>query len=171
MQINKKACQRFWREYLSRIPSSHPQQAATPDAFAFGGGGAIADALADLVLAGKKKATTSLAVEFTSLGEPLPEAGSVSIILRGDLAPVAIIERIEVETLPFGEVGAAYAAIEGEGDGSLAYWRNAHREYFGGVCARLGGYFDDRTPVICQVFRLVWPNDKVIVGSIESLVR
>jgi uncharacterized protein YhfF len=158
MQIDSKACERFWQEYLTHLPSDHAHQSSTPDAFAFGGGGAIADELANLVLSGTKKATTSLAVEFSSLNEPLPEIGSVSIILGGDLTPVAIIERVEVTTLPFQDVGEAYAAIEGEGDGSLAYWREAHREYFAGVCERLGGDFDASTPVICQVFRLVWPR-------------
>ena len=158
MQIDPEARKRFWQEYLAHLVSDHRHRDATPDAFAFGGAGAIADELADLVLSGTKQATTSLAVEFTSLGEALPEVGSASIILGGDLTPVAIIERIDVKTLPFDEVGEAYAAIEGEGDGSLAYWRKAHLEYFAGVCERLGAHFDERTPVICQVFRLVWPR-------------
>jgi len=157
MQPDRIACDRLWLEYLSHLPADHPHRAATPDAFAFGGGGAIADELVDLVLCGTKKATTSLPVEFTSLGESLPEVGSVSIILRASAAPVAIIERIEVKTIPFGEVDDAYAATEGEGDGSLAHWQRAHREYFESVCDRLGGLFDERTPVICQIFRVVWP--------------
>jgi uncharacterized protein YhfF len=157
----------FWRRYLDGLPSGHPHRRVTPDAFAFGGGGAVADELADLVLAGRKRATTSLAVEFTSLGEPLPGVGSLSIILRGDLAPVAIIERTEVRTLPFAAVSAAYAAVEGEGDGSLDYWRAAHREYFTVVCARLGGEFHEGTPVICQAFRVVWPRAAAKGGQEE----
>ena len=150
----------FWRRYLDGLPSDHSHRRVIPDVFAFGGGGAVADELADLVLGGRKRATTSLAIEFTSLGEPLPEIGSLSIVLRRDLAPVAIIERTEVRTLPFAAVTAEYAAVEGEGDGSLDYWRAAHREYFAWVCARLGGEFHDLTPVICQVFRVVWPRRK-----------
>jgi uncharacterized protein YhfF len=156
MKPDRIACDRLWLEYLSHVPADHPHRAATPDAFAFGGGD-IADELADLVLRGTKKATTSLPIEFTSLGEPLPEVGSVSIVLRASGAPFAIIERTEVKTIPFDEVDAAYAATEGEGDGSLAHWQRAHREYFESVRERLGGLFDERTPVICQVFRVVWP--------------
>jgi uncharacterized protein YhfF len=55
-------------------------------------------------------------------------------------------------------VTAEYASVEGEGDGSLDYWRAAHREYFTAVCARLGGEFNDGMPVICQVFHVVWPR-------------
>jgi uncharacterized protein YhfF len=156
-----RACNAFWIEYLARLAQDHPHRAANPDAFGFGDTPELANDLAELVLGGRKRATTSLAIEFTALNDPLPKAGDVSIVLRGDLEPVAIIERTEVKTVPFGTVDAAFAAIEGEGDGSLAYWRAAHIEYFTGVCARLGGRFDDATPVLCQTFTVVWPREAV----------
>jgi uncharacterized protein YhfF len=147
----------FWNEYLRALPPAHAHRAVMPDAFAFGDSVELADELAALVFAGKKCATASLAVEFTSLNERLPCAGDVSIILRGDGSPVAIIERTLVETVPFESVSAAFAATEGEGDGTLVYWREVHADYFGRVCERLGGVFSASTPVICQVFRVVWP--------------
>lgn len=155
------ACNAFWIEYLARLTFDHQHRTSKPDAFAFGDTVEMANALASLVLRGRKRATTSLAIEFTALNEPLPKAGDVSIVLRGDLEPVAIIERIDVQRIRFGAVDAAFAAIEGEGDGSLAYWRAAHIEYFTGVCARLGGSFDDQTPVLCQTFAVVWPREAV----------
>jgi len=93
------------------LPSGHPHHALTPDAFSFGGGGAIADELAARVHGGTKRATTSLGVEFTELDEPLPVVGSVSIVLTVGLDPVAIIERVDVKTIPFADVGAEYAAM------------------------------------------------------------
>jgi uncharacterized protein YhfF len=158
MAFDTDACNVFWAEYLSHLPLHHAHRASKPDAFAFGGGGELADELALLVLDGKKRATTSLAIEFTSLNEPLPIVGAMSIILRGDLKPVAIIERRLVSVIPFESVDENYAAIEGEGDGSLSYWRESHIDYFTNVCARLGGRFDAKTPVICQVFELRWPT-------------
>ena len=149
-------CRAYWQRYIATLPATHPHHAAQPDAFAFGGGGALADELAALVLSGRKCATTSLAVEYTRLGEALPRAGDISIILDGDARPVAIIERTSVEIRPFDTVTLDYARIEGEGDGSLEYWRAAHVEYFGDVCASLGDAFSTSTSVICQVFRLAW---------------
>ena len=98
----------------------------------------------------------SLPIEFTSLGIPLPAAGDVSIVLLSDGIPAAIIELVEVQHIPFQAVDAGFVADEGEGDGSLAWWRTAHRRYFDRVCARAGAQFDEMTPVICQRFRLVW---------------
>lgn len=156
MDIDQNACKAAWREYLNGLAPDHVHRRAKPDAFGFGGEPALADELAALVVSGAKRATTSLPVEFTSLNEALPKAGDLSIIVRGDGAPVAIIERTLVTTLPFRDVDQEYAAIEGEGDGSLSYWREAHSEYFRGVCDRLGGTFDEDTPVLCQRFRVVW---------------
>ncbi|MFZ1907793.1 MAG: ASCH domain-containing protein [Burkholderiales bacterium] len=80
----------------------------------------------------------------------------VRIVLRADGAPVAIIELTEARLVPFRTVDAQYAADEGEGDGTLAWWQAAHREYFRRVSAKLGREFDEDTPVICQRFRVVW---------------
>lgn len=156
MHIDSAASEAFWRAYVEQLPVDHHHRVAKPDAFGFGGEPRLADELARLVLAGSKRATTSLAIEFTALNEPLPRVGDVSIIVQGDGVPVAVIERTHVTTVPFDEVDADYAAVEGEGDRSLAYWREAHADYFRGVCTRLGGTFDDRTPVLCQVFRVIW---------------
>ena len=151
----------FWNRYLDSLPAGHPHRRATPDVFSFGDSAALADELAALVLSGRKRATTSLPVEYTSEGQPLPEAGNASIVTRSNAAPAAIIEFVEVRLVPFQDVDAAYAAIEGEGDGSLAHWQAAHRAYFRRVCDRLGGRFEETTPVLCQQFRVVWPRKPV----------
>jgi uncharacterized protein YhfF len=156
-RADAEACGAFWKHYLSHLPPGHPHHAAKPDAFAFGGAGALGQELAELVLSNQKRATTSLPIEFTSLNEALPTVGSVSIILDGALKPVAIIERTSVQFVSFEAVDAEYAAIEGEGDGSLAYWREGHIGYFNEVCSRLGSHFNHQTPVVCQTFRRVWP--------------
>jgi uncharacterized protein YhfF len=158
MPIDRDKCKAYWTEFVQSLSAQDPRRNARPDAFGFGGEGKIADELAALVLAGKKRATASLPVEYTSLGEPLPKAGDLSIILDGTGVPVGIIERTSVDLMPFQEIDEEFAAYEGEGDGSLQYWREAHTWYFIGVCQRLGGRFEEEMPVLCQRFRLVWPR-------------
>jgi uncharacterized protein YhfF len=156
MQLNTTACKSIWLEYLRGLSPSHAHHQIEPDTFAFGDSKKLADELAQLVLAGKKTATASLAVEFTSVNESLPKTGDVSIVLCGNGNPVAIIECTDLKTVPFQSVDAAFAAMEGEGDKSLTYWREVHAEYFTRVCNRLGGSFTATTPVLCQTFRLLW---------------
>lgn len=65
MFIDQQACDAFWREYLAHLPDQ-PRHRARPDAFGFGDEPVLADELGELVLSGRKRATTSLPVEFTS---------------------------------------------------------------------------------------------------------
>ena len=146
----------FWQRYLGTLPTEHPHRQARPDVFAFGDSPSLANELAALLEIGRKQATTSLPIEFTSEGLPLPVPGDISIVTRADRSPVAIIELTEIRHVPFHAVDAAFAADEGEGDRTLAWWRTAHLDYFGRVAAKVGCEFDENTPVICQRFRLVW---------------
>jgi uncharacterized protein YhfF len=157
MQTEPTSINAVWQRYLDSLPSGHLHRSLKPDAFAFGGEGPLGDELGALVLSGKKRATTSLPIEFTSLGEALPKVGDVSIILNGKLQPIAIIERTDVKTVPFNLVDNDYAMIEGEGDGSLQYWRESHIDYFGSIRDRFGVTFNENTPVICQQFKILWP--------------
>ena len=158
MFIDQQACDAFWHAYLAQLSAEHRHHSMRADAFVFGSTPASADELAALAVAGRKRATTSLPIEFTALGQSLPRVGDVSIVARGDGEPVAIIERTAVEARAFDDVDEAYAQIEGEGDGTVEYWRDVHLEYFNWVCQRFGGSFDGRATVLCQVFRVVWPK-------------
>ncbi len=147
----------MWESYLRTLPTDHPHRRATPDVVSFGDSPALADELAALVVDGRKRATASLPVEFTALGQPLPRPGDLSVVTRGDGEPVAIIVLTEVREVPFAAVDTAFAAAEGEGDGSLAWWQTAHRGYFDRIVQRLGGTaFDETTVVLCQCFRVLW---------------
>lgn len=70
--------------------------------------------------------------------------------------PLCVIETEAVDVVPFGEVSATFAAIEGEGDGSLSFWREAHRQYFTRECIRIGRLFSEDMPVACERFRVVY---------------
>jgi len=147
----------FWRSYLRQLPPGHPHgETEVYSVFAFDDTPAVSDKLAALVLAGRKKATASLPIQSEAEGMRLPAAGDLSIVTLGDGTPVAIIETTDVRLVPFGAVDAAFAAEEGEGDLSLAWWRAAHTRFFGRVVARLGGTLDDTSVVVCERFRLLF---------------
>jgi uncharacterized protein YhfF len=113
--------------------------------FAFGDGRELADELLDLVLRGVKTATCS------TEDEPNTSTPGERWIMRdGRGTPRCVIESIEVTYRRYSEVDAAFAHDEGEGNRSLAYWRDAHRRYFG----RQGKFSEDMM-LMCERFRLV----------------
>ena len=157
------AAEAVWQRYLGTLHPAHPHRRVRPDAYAFGDSPGLADELAELIRIGRKQATTSLPAEIAAEGQRPPAAGDVSIVLRSDGTPVAIIESVDVHEVPFHAVDEGFAAEEGEGDGTLAWWRRAHRAYFDRAAQRLGIPFDEASTVICERFRLVWADDVVRV--------
>ncbi|MBV8352732.1 MAG: ASCH domain-containing protein, partial [Verrucomicrobia bacterium] len=86
--------------------------------------------------------------------KPLPQTEDQSVVIDGNGAPVAIIETVAVFVVPFNEVPEQFAYDEGEGDRSLAYWREAHRNYFSRQPFK-DRVFDERMPLVCERFRVV----------------
>ena len=117
----------------------------TLESFAFGDGPEMADRLAALVVAGVKTATCGAAVHG-----PDTAVGEHQVCLNGAGAPVAVLETLSLQTLAFDAVTPEMAALEGEGDLSFAYWRDAHIRFF----TREGTYAPDMD-VIFEVFRVV----------------
>jgi uncharacterized protein YhfF len=122
---------------------------------AYGDSAELSRSLIALIRDGRKRAGTALLWSFEHEGEALPEVGDVEIVLDHDGRPVLITRLVRVDVRPFDQVDAAYAAIEGEGDGSLAYWRAGHWDYFSRECARIGRVPDTTMPVVCGVFEVV----------------
>lgn len=147
------AVEAFWREFR-RLRGITPD--VDHDTFAFGDGPALADELLALVLHGPKRATAGLLLEHELGGEPLPVAGGHAVVLDGAGRPRCVIRTTEVRVAPFAEVDAAFAFDEGEGDRTLAGWREGHRRYFERACARLGRPFAEDLPVVLERFELTW---------------
>jgi uncharacterized protein YhfF len=122
-----------------------PEQYQHLRAFAFGDSPGLADELLELVIKGVKTATCSTEDEPNT---SVP--GERWVVLDGGGEPRCVIETIEITYRRFSEIDAAFAHDEGEGDRSLAYWRCAHRAYFG----RLGRFSEDMM-LMCERFRLV----------------
>lgn len=142
----------MWRDFAAAkgLPEDTPYEA-----WAFGDD---ADKLAELALAGIKTATASAYPVYEIEKEPLPRAGEYSVILDSREAAVCVILTESVEVVPYRDVGADHARREGEGDLSLAYWREVHERFFREEMAASGLVFDEDMPVVCERFRRVWPE-------------
>lgn len=143
----------FWGDFLKS--SGRAADERCYEAFSFGDNEALANELGALVQRGIKRATAESAWAFEARGVRAPQPGDLSIVTDAAGRPLCIIETESVDVLPFREVGADFAAAEGEGDGSLQYWRQAHAVYFTRTCARIGREFTEDMPVVCERFRIV----------------
>jgi len=154
-----EAIARFWAEARPRIAAAEPHldlPADPPAAWGFGATSAHADGLLALVLDGVKTGTASALWDYEASGDELPRAGQLDIILDGAGAPRAVIVNTALAIVPFDEVDEGHAFAEGEGDRTLAAWRDVHERFFTAHAQHDRGFRDDM-PVVVERFRLLHP--------------
>lgn len=118
-------------------------------AWSFGDNAEMANALARLVVSGRKTASCC------SLASYLAEAsaakiGSYHIILDGQHSPVCVIRMLSLRLVRFCDVTEEFARKEGEGDLSLEYWREEHKAFF-----TRAGFFSEQMELVAEEFAVV----------------
>jgi uncharacterized protein YhfF len=146
--------QSIWNAFTATIGTDRSADFYEPFHFHDNEQGALE--LAQLVLAGVKRGTASLVWTYEHDKKRPPWPGCLSVMTDWHGQPLGIIETRAIEAVPFEEVTAEFAAIEGEGDGSLRYWSEGHWRYFTRECQRIGREPDKRMPVLCKRFELVF---------------
>jgi len=135
-----------------------PLEVVPPPAWAFGGTPEQADELLGLVLDGTKTATAGALWDYEADDWPMPSVGDLSIILDGSGHPRALLSTTQVDVVPFDQVGEEHARLEGEGDLSLASWREIHRRFFTEFAAHDRPFSADM-PVVLQRFEVVYQSE------------
>lgn len=151
----------MWDSYLAGQSQSSQGSTAAPPAWYFCANEADANECAQLVLSGTKRATSPSLWFFTASGEALPRTGDLNIVTDWHGKAVCIIRTTKVQILPFNEVTAVHAAIEGEGDGSLDWWCKAHWDYYQHELQGTGYEPRPDMPVVFQQFECIFPKGKV----------
>jgi uncharacterized protein YhfF len=136
----------YWQRFVAATGVDGPYTA-----WGFGDTAETATELGLLVRDGPKRATASLRSWYDD-GEPMPQVGDLSVILDGGGEPLCVIRTTAVEVRRFGDVDAEFAWTEGEGDRSLAYWREEHVRFF----AAEGRPVAEDTEVVLARFELLW---------------
>ncbi|MET3558163.1 uncharacterized protein YhfF [Streptococcus rupicaprae] len=142
--------EQLWQEYKAINPKAGDDY----EAWEFG---VLPDELAQLVLEGKKTATASGYDLYALDNEPIPEAGSYDVILDSQGNAICVIRVTKVYVTEFGQVTADHAYKEGEGDRSLAWWRQAHIDFFKPYYEEAGLIFTDQSKIVCEEFEVVYP--------------
>ncbi len=146
----------YWNAFISSLSPLSPYYGRPYILERFGDSLELADELGQLVVSGVKTATSSSLWMWESEGTLLPQPGLLSIILDGRDQPICIIETTEVSVCRFNAVDEDFARDEGEGDLSLAYWREAHTAFFTRQLAKIEKNFTEEMPLVCERFRVIY---------------
>ena len=110
--------------------------------------------LLDLVLKGKKRATSSSLDGFKCSEEEIPKVGDLSVITDWNGNPGCIIRTTNVLVIPFKDITFEIAKKEGEDD-NLDSWRKNHIEFFKEEGKELGYQFNENMKVVFEEFEVI----------------
>jgi uncharacterized protein YhfF len=143
----------FWLAYQRACEIKVPGFAAT----ALAETQSVADELAELVLAGVKRAHATLHRDFQQALDALPQIGDHLVVLDGAGTPRAIVRTTRVELRHFNEIDDEFAFDAGEGDLTLRWWLTAHRQDYAERAERDCFEVDERIELVLEWFERVWP--------------
>ncbi len=141
----------LWTAFRATCPAT---PAGLPAVGPFVDGPELADRLLALVVAGRKRATSTMLAEFEAEGEEPPRIGEHWIVTDSAGRPRVVLRTIELRIGPFLSVDAALAFDEGEDDRTRASWIREHRTYWQRQCARLGIAWSDGAEILFERFEV-----------------
>jgi len=153
----EEQAQQYLDKYLNTLTAIERQQYRSFSADYFCADEENANICAELIRIGQKTATCSLAHWYTSGEEPMPSVGHLMVVLDWQKKPVCIVEVDAVEQCAYSAVTPEFAHAEGEGDRSLAWWREAHWAFFAAEYAELNIEPTEEMLLVLERFHVVYP--------------
>ena len=143
----------YWKAFQFQNPAF--KDFPEPQSFYYADNKKDADVCAELVVAKIKQATSPSVWWFEKHNEPLPKVGDLAIVTDWEGIPKAIVKTTRVEIVKFKDITPEYAKIEGEGDGSLAYWKKVHWEYYANEMKPFEEYPTEEMEIVCEYFKTI----------------
>jgi len=150
-----KSVYEMWNNYVEANPNFKDEK--IPEADFFHNNREDAMRLAELTLNGKKKAFSGLLSLYKQYNVDVPKVGTKQIVTDFDGKAKAIIENINVDTIPFNKISEDYAELDmGTNIESLKKWKNAHWDFFESFLKENGSKPTDDMLIVCVRFETIW---------------
>ncbi len=154
IEENYKSVENLWNEFMVKNPNNKTKE--IPISFYFCDNEKDANECAELVVKGIKQATASSLWWYKKNNESLPKIGDQYIVTDWNGNAKAIIETTKIEQVPYNEITAEFAKIEGEGDKSLKYWKKVHEAYYKREMEPSGDQFSEDMIIVCEYFKTIY---------------
>ncbi|MEZ9551982.1 ASCH domain-containing protein [Vibrio breoganii] len=148
--------QSYLNEYLESLSSDIANKYTSFSADYFCADEYNANLCAQLILRGEKRASCSMEYWYSHEGEAMPSVGHLQVVTDWQGEPICIIEITSVDTCKYCDITAEFAALEGEGDKSLEWWREAHWKFFSLECQELGITPTPEMLLVLERFKVVY---------------
>ena len=152
----EKTVLELWNDFIKVNPNF--KESDIPESDFFHNNKFDADRLAQLILIGKKKASSGLFILYKQYNIDLPKIGAMKIVTDYNGGAKAIIKTTHVDTIPFYKISDEYAQLDmGTSAEPLKKWKKAHWDFFSEFLKENDGKMDEKMLVVCEKFETIWP--------------
>lgn len=141
---------------LEQFRERHPNKQQSIPVWHFCDNESDANECGKLVLLGEKKATSPSLWGIEQRNEEIPKIGDLDLITNWQGDALAIIQTTSVKIVAFEDISEAYAALEGEGDKSLEYWKKVHWAYYNRELSPFNLAPTLDMPIVCVAFEVIY---------------
>ena len=154
-----KSVTRMWNNYIAANPKFKDDE--IPETDFFDNSEKEAHRFSDLIVNGKKKASSGLYSLYKQYGVALPQVGTKIIVTDYNGKAQAIIETKKVDTIPFNQVTSAYAELDmGTDVEPLKKWKKAHWDFFEDFLKESGQEPTEDMLVVREWFETIWTKNQ-----------
>lgn len=146
----------YLEQYLNSLPDEVASKYTSFSSDYFCADEYNANLCAELILRGEKRASCSLDYWYSEKDELMPVVGHLQVVTNWVGTPICIIEMMSVTKQKYNEVTSEFAYLEGEGDKTLAWWREAHWNFFSKECVELGISPSEDMLLVLEQFKVVY---------------
>ncbi|MBM7833292.1 ASCH domain-containing protein [Clostridium sardiniense] len=143
----------FWNRFLQE--SGYDKSTKYLEVFHFELTEYLANELLELVLEGKKKATSSSLISYQKEEIRSPQVGNLSIVTDWKGNPKCVIETKDISIIPFKDITYDICKREGE-DECLETWRDGHIRFFKEEGKEIGYEFTEELLVVFEDFEVLY---------------
>ncbi|WP_318312343.1 ASCH domain-containing protein [Flagellimonas crocea] len=115
-----------------------------------------ANLCADLVCKETKRATSHSLKGLQLRNEPLPKIGDFYVVTDWQGNAKCIIRTTAVKLIPYFSIREEHARLEGEGDKSLAHWKQTHWDYYTRELSKLGAKPTESMIIVFEQFEMLY---------------
>ena len=154
-----KSVSEMWNDFTESNPEF--KNVEIPESDFFHNKEEDANRLAELTLTGKKRASSGLHSLYEQYNVELPKVGTKQIVTDFNGKAKAIIENVNVDTIPFNKISKEYAEMDmGTDIEPLVKWKKAHWGFFEDFLKENGEKPTEEMLIVAVEFKKIWPKNE-----------
>lgn len=151
--MSKKQEELIYQDFLKK----HPEYAENDISVeSYSDDKELSKEICELILSNEKQATSSLLYWSQNYDVDIAKVNDLEMVIDASGKFYCIVLKTAVKIVAYKDITAEHAFLEGEGDKTLEYYKEAHSHYFYNDLINEDIEFNEDMLVVCEYFKVIY---------------